>query len=246
MSVIRLADLTLGYDRHPAVHHVEGRFAEGSMTAIVGANGAGKSTLLKGIMGLVSPLGGAVVLEGLKRSDIAYLPQQAEVDREFPLSVLDTVLLGAWRRIGAFGGASRSMRREAESALAAVGLEGFEERSIAALSAGQRQRMLFARMLLQDSRVILLDEPFNAIDARTTADLLALVRRWHSERRTVIAVLHDFEQVRTYFPETLLLARQLVGWGPTGDILTAQNLLSARVMDEAWDEQAPVCQRGRA
>ncbi|MBP6544607.1 MAG: ABC transporter, partial [Piscinibacter sp.] len=103
--------------------------------------------------------------------------------------------------------------------------------------------VLFARVLLQDAQLILLDEPFNAIDARTSADLLAVVRRWHGEARTVVAVLHDMELVRENFPQTLLLAREAVAWGPTAQVLHAENLFRARQMSERWDESAPVCER---
>ena len=116
-------------------------------------------------------------------------------------------------------------RDKIAQALAAVGLNGFENRTIGTLSGGQMQRMLFARVLLQDARLIVLDEPFNAIDAKTSADLLALVRRWHAEKRTVLAALHDMDLVRANFPETLLLARGPVAWGKTADVLTAENLL---------------------
>ncbi|MGQ9371684.1 metal ABC transporter ATP-binding protein [Azospirillum sp. ST 5-10] len=245
-ALVRLHDLTLGYRRHPAVHHLSGAFADGTMTAVVGPNGAGKSTLLKGIVGALRPLQGRIALDGLDRRDVAYLPQQAEVDRDFPIDVLDTVLTGHWRRVGAFAAMGRTLREQGVAALEAVGLAGFERRPIAALSAGQFQRVLFARMLLQDARLILLDEPFTAIDARTTADLLAVVRRWHGEGRTVIAVLHDFDQVRAHFPDTLLLAREPVGWGPTAATLTADNLRRARAMAEAWDDRAAVCERGVA
>jgi zinc/manganese transport system ATP-binding protein len=103
------------------------------------------------------------------------------------------------------------------------------------------QRMLFARVLLQDARLIVLDEPFNAIDAKTAADLIGLVRRWHAERRTVLAALHDMELVRANFPETLLLARGPVAWGATAAVLTAENLLEARRMCEAFDDGATAC-----
>ncbi|MBD3788392.1 MAG: ATP-binding cassette domain-containing protein, partial [Sphingomonadales bacterium] len=135
------------------------------------------------------------------------------------------------------------------TALAAVGLTGFERRPIGALSGGQMQRVLFARLLLQEADVILLDEPFTAIDAKTAADLMALVRRWHGEGRTVVAVLHDLDTVRAEFPETLMIARELVAHGPTAQVLTAANLLRARAMSEAFDDNAPVCtpeQRGAA
>lgn len=241
--LVRLTDLTLGYRRHPAVHHLSGGFRDGSLTAVVGPNGAGKSTLLKAMVGALRPLGGRVALRGLTAADIAYLPQQAEIERDFPIDVLDTVLLGHWRRVGLFRSIGGALTRQAEEALAAVGLSGFERRPIAALSAGQFQRVLFARLLLQDARLILLDEPFTAIDARTTADLLDVVRRWHGERRTVVAVLHDLEQVRSHFPDTLLLAREPVAWGCTADALAPANLIRARAMAESWDDKAALCRR---
>ena len=181
MAAIALHDLTLGYDGHPAVHHLSGVFAAGSMTAVVGPNGSGKSTLLKGITGILRPLGGRIERGGLRISQIAYLPQQAEIDRSFPITVLDLVALGLWKRLGMFGGMRKELWGEARQALTSVGLDGFELRAIGELSAGQFQRVLFARLLLQDCPVILLDEPFTGIDTRTTADSLrggaALARR---------------------------------------------------------------------
>jgi zinc/manganese transport system ATP-binding protein len=243
MDSIVLHDLTLGYDRHPAVHHLSGVFEPGSMTAVVGPNGSGKSTLLKGITGILGPLGGRIERGALEATQIAYLPQQTEIDRGFPITVLDTVIIGLWHRIRMFGGMKRDLWRGAKQALASVGLEGFEGRAIGALSAGQFQRVLFARMLLQDCPVILLDEPFTAIDSQTTADLLNVVRGWHAEKRTIIAVLHDFDQVRTYFPRTLMIAREPIGWGKTDDVLTEENLRRSRRMSEAWNESAEVCTR---
>ena len=238
---ISLRDLTIAYDKHPAVHHLDGRFSPGSMTALVGPNGAGKSTLLKAIIGVLKPASGSIDCAGIHGRDLGYLPQMAELDRAFPLTVADTVLLGAWRRMGALRGVDAVTARQARAALAAVGLEGFERRRIGALSSGQFQRVLFARLLLQDAPVILLDEPFAAIDAGTTRDLLGLMHRWHDEGRTVVAALHDIDQVRAHFPDTLLLARELIAWGPTETALSPANLQRARHMAEGWDESAPVC-----
>jgi len=235
-------NLTLGYDRHPAVHHLSGEIAEGALLAVIGPNGAGKSTLLRGIAGLIRPLSGTVRLGGMGVRDIAYLPQTAEIDRSFPISIFDLVGAGLWRSTGGFGGIGRRERDRISAALAAVGLQGFESRPIGTLSGGQMQRVLFARVMLQDARLIVLDEPFNAIDARTTADLLELVQRWHAEGRTLLAALHDLEIVRAHFPQTLLLARQVVAWGPTSDVLSAQNLLQARRMCEAFDDHAAACE----
>jgi zinc/manganese transport system ATP-binding protein len=151
------------------------------------------------------------------------------------------VAMGLWRRAGLLGGVRRNDRDAVEAAIAAVGLTGFEDRAIGTLSGGQMQRMLFARLLLQDARVIVLDEPFNAIDAKTSADLLELVRRWHGEQRTVLAALHDMELVRANFPDALLLAREPVAWGRTPEVLTPENLSKARHMCEAFDERAEAC-----
>lgn len=238
---LQFRDVTLGYDRHPAVHHLDGEVASGALLAIVGPNGAGKSTLFRGLVGILKPLSGVIETSDLDIRDIAYLPQTVDIDRSFPISVYDFVGTGLWRSTGFFGGMGKAARDKIGQALAAVGLNGFENRAIGTLSGGQMQRMLFARVLLQDARLIVLDEPFNAIDTRTSADLLALVRRWHAEKRTVLAALHDMDLVRANFPETLLLARGPVAWGATADVLTAENLSEARRMCEAFDDSAAAC-----
>jgi zinc/manganese transport system ATP-binding protein len=238
---LQFRNLTLGYERHPAVHHLDGPIQTGALVAVVGPNGAGKSTLFKGIVGVLKPLAGGIDLCGLRARDIAYLPQIADIDRTFPIGVYDMVAMGLWREAGLFGGIGRREREKIREALSGVGLSGFEERPIGTLSGGQMQRALFARLLLQDARLIVLDEPFNAIDAKTSADLLDLIQRWHSEQRTVLAALHDIDLVKANFPETLLLAREPVAWGATPEVLTAANLLKARQMCEAFDDQAGAC-----
>lgn len=243
---IHFTDLTLGYDRHPAVHHLTAGIEAGGMVAIVGPNGAGKSTLLKSVAGALAPLGGGIRIEGGLRRTIAYLPQLAEIDRTFPICLYDLVATGLWRRTGLFGGFSRADRDAVAQALAHVGLTGFERRTIDALSGGQMQRALFARLMLQDADVILLDEPLTAVDTKTAADLLEILRGWHAERRTILAVLHDLSLVRELFPQTLLLARERVAFGATEDVLSSANLQKARHMIEAFDEAAHICEQDRA
>ena len=241
MPALRFCNLTLGYDRHPAVHHLDGVVEAGALIAVVGPNGAGKSTLFKGMVGALKALAGSIERNGLDARNIAYLPQVPDIDRSFPITVYDMVAMGLWRAKGAFGGINGKDHHAIEAAIAAVGLTGFEQRSIGTLSGGQMQRMLFARLIVQDARLIVLDEPFGAIDAKTAADLLDLVRRWHREKRTVLVALHDIELVKANFPETLLLAREPVAWGPTRQVLTAENLAEARRMCEAFDDAAPAC-----
>ena len=235
--MVSVRDLMVSYRRHPAVHHLSGSFECGSLTALVGPNGAGKSTLLKSFVGLVPIEHGSAVL-GVERGQIAYLPQRSEIDRSFPLTVLDCVLLGHWQRNGLHAGITPAAREAAVQALATVGLAGFERRSLATLSGGQFQRVLFARILLQDAQLILLDEPFAAVDEPTIDALMALILRWQAEGRTTIAVLHDFDLVRERFPQTLLLARQALGWGPTATVLTSKTIDQMNRMAEAWRADA--------
>ena len=237
---VTLRDLTVSYRGHPAVHHLSGTFAAGMLTAVVGPNGAGKSTLLGALGGTIHDFEGRIERDPAQR--VAYLPQASALDRSFPVRVHEVVAMGLWSRIGSFGGLRPEDRSGVDQALAAVGLSGFGQRWLGELSAGQAQRVLFARVLMQDAGLILLDEPFNAIDARTTADLLALLHRWKQEARTVIAVLHDIEQVREHFEQVLLLARERVAWGPTAEVLKAEHLFKARQMAEGWDEAAPRCE----
>mgnify|MGYP000865016906 CR=1 FL=1 len=233
-------DLTLGYRSHPAVHHLSGTVRRGSLTAVVGANGSGKSTLMKGIVGVLKPMSGNISRATDVR--IAYLPQQTELDHSFPARVVDLVSLGLWPRRGLLGRHTRQDKAKVAAALEAVGLVGFEHRPIDTLSGGQLQRALFARVLVQDADLILLDEPFNAIDTKTVGDLVALIKRWHGENRTVMVVAHDLDLVRNHFPETLLLARSPVAWGETATTLKPENLLRARRFHEAWEEDAPWCE----
>ena len=241
-ACVTFEDLTLGYNRHPAVHHLSGSVRKGSLTALVGANGSGKSTLLKGIVGVLQPMSG--VCRVAPGTSLAYLPQQSELDRSFPARVVDLVSLGLWPRRGLLGRVRPEDFEAVATALSAVGLDGFGKRPIDTLSGGQLQRALFARVLVQDADLILLDEPFNAIDARTVADLVGLIMRWHGERRTVVVVVHDLDLVRQHFPEALLLARRPVAWGDARSTLAPENLLRARQFNEAWDDDAPWCAPG--
>lgn len=241
-AALAFRNATIGYDRHPALHHLSAHFPAGSMTAVAGPNGAGKSTLLKAAIGHIRPIEGHVEVSGCRRSEIAYLPQLAEIDRQFPLPVFDFVAMGLWGRRGAFGGFRRADDEDVARALAAVGLVGFEQRPLDTLSGGQLQRVLFARLALQDAPLILLDEPFTAVDDRTTHELMDVVAGWNAEGRTVVAVLHDLELVRRRFPRTLLIARRLIAEGDTAAVLTAGHLAAARRHVEAWDEAAPFCE----
>lgn len=232
-ALVELSDLTVSYRRHPAVHHVSGVFRRGSQTALVGPNGAGKSSLLKSLLGLV-PIDHGNVRMNVERCHVAYLPQRFEIDQSFPLSVLDCVLTGYWQQCGLPDSIPMVMRTRALQALEVVGLSGYLQRPVGTLSGGQFQRMAFARILVQDAQLILLDEPFAAIDASTIDALLKLINQWQEEGRTTITVLHDLDLVRRHFPQTLLLARQVVAWGDTMSVLSETNLRQARTNITAY------------
>jgi zinc/manganese transport system ATP-binding protein len=241
--ILDLDDVTIAYDRHPVVHHISGAFAARSLTALVGPNGAGKSTLLKAIAGLLPVTAGAIRFS-IDRRAVAYLPQIVDVDRSFPLRVIDVVDFGHWRKIGALRRLDAHDRAASVASIAAVGLAGLENQPIGQLSVGQFQRVLFARLMVQEAAVILLDEPFNAIDQKTTADLMQVVRTWQDEGRTVIAALHDLEQVKREFPDALLMARELVACGPARQTLSDENLARARALAASWsDPAAAICAR---
>lgn len=226
-AAIELDQLSLGWRDKVAVRDLSGCFRRGSLTAVVGPNGAGKSTLLRGIMGWVTPLAGRIRVSASADS-LAFMPQQGDFDRSFPIAARDFVAMGAWRRVGPWRGFCRSERQRVEGALHAVGLGDFGRRPLATLSGGQLQRALFARLMLHDADIVMLDEPFSAVDRATTEDLMTLLMQWHERGKTVIVVLHDLELVRRHFPQTLLLAGQGVAWCDTEAALTPENLHLAR------------------
>ena len=236
MAAVSLQNLTLGYEGRPVLRGLSGAFPAGKLTGLAGPNGSGKSTLLKGLAGVLDPLGGRIDRGGLDWRDIAYLPQDAGLDRQFPITVEELVGLGLWARQGLFGAVSRADRARRADVLASLGLTAAADRPVAELSGGQLQRALFARVLLQDARLVLLDEPFSALDERTAADLVRVVRGWAGEGRTVVLVLHDLSLARELCDEVLLLAGEVVSWGPTPEALTSEALGRARRWAQACED----------
>nr|WP_272214434.1 zinc ABC transporter substrate-binding protein [Marinicella sp. W31]MDC2880041.1 zinc ABC transporter substrate-binding protein [Marinicella sp. W31] len=186
-ACLTFRDLTLGYNRHLAVRHLNGVVGKGSLTAVIGGNGSCKSTLMKSIVGKLRPLGGSCAVAPGTRP--AYLPQLSELDRSFPARVAGLVSLGLWPRCGLLERHRAQDRQAVSDALMVVGLEGFEKRPVDSLSGGQLQRALF--VLVQDADLVLLDEPFDAVAARTITNLVALIKNWHGAQRTVMVVAHN-------------------------------------------------------
>lgn len=224
--IVQLEDVCFSYAGVPALENVTGFFHTGSLTAVAGPNGAGKSTLLKVIAGIVRPQKGRVLVCPEVGGRIGYLPQTSAIERDYPLTVWQAVSTGLWPDVGSMRSLQTpEMTKRIEKAIEEVGLVGFEQRQIGALSGGQFQRLLFARLLLQDPQIVLLDEPFAAVDARTTKRLMHILLKWHGEGRTIICVLHDLMLIQKYFPESFVLAGKCLGRGHTHEMFE-QKLLS--------------------
>lgn len=217
-SPIVLQNVAVGYGAAPVLSGLNWTIEAGSMTALVGPNGSGKSTILKAIAGEIRPLTGRIA--GNDRDRIGYLPQTTGFDRDFPITVQDVVAMGLWRRLGPFARIGHGPTGTLANAIAKVGLKGLERRSIGTLSGGQLQRALFARLMLLDAEIVLLDEPFAAIDEASVETLMELVRAWHLEGRTIIAALHDLDRVRASFPLTMRIEGDLARTGATHEVLS--------------------------
>lgn len=225
--LVELKGLSVAYDRTMAIQGITGELMPNSLTALVGPNGGGKSTLLKALQGFIKPTKGHILWVDQHTRTMSYLPQLNELDRSFPLIVEEVVGMGLWPQIGPFRKASKVHMKLIQDAMKRVGIPHLKNRLISELSGGQFQRMLFARIILQDASLIILDEPFSGVDATTAESLLELIQDWHRDGKTVMVVLHDLELVQKYFPETLLIARQCIGWGKTSKVLTKTNIKKA-------------------
>ncbi len=236
MNALEVSNLTVSYKAHPVIHHLTVSFPKGQSSAVVGPNGAGKSTLLKAIMGLVPFSEGAITKpDDLK---VSYLSQISEIRRDLPLTLFELVSAGALSRMGLFKGLSQEAIDQIDHALDFVGLAPFADRSIDSLSGGQFQKALFARIVVEGADLILLDEPFNAMDAKTTKELCGLIKRWEAEGKTIIVVLHDLGIAREYFTNTLILARDKIAFGKSVEVITGDNLLKAESVSLGWDSDS--------
>lgn len=203
-AMIVLDNLCIGYDGEAIASPVDGRITRGNLMAIVGANGCGKSTLLKTLAGFIPPVSGKVRWQ-VRRPVIGWLAQRQELDQQFPLTVQDVVSQGAWPRLSLLYGMGPGMRKRIATALERVGLLSLAKAPINTLSGGQFQRMLFARILVQQAPLVMLDEPFTGVDETTTEMLMSLILDMQRHGQTVLAVLHDSEKVARFFPQVLEL-----------------------------------------
>lgn len=230
-SPLAIRGLTVSYGQKPAVFSVDMTVQPGAMTAIIGPNGAGKSTLLKAALGIVKPLSGQVQVYGRtlesQRGRIAYVPQRASVDWDFPTRVIDVVLMGLYRELGLLGRVRGRHKTRAIDCLNRVGMADFADRQIGQLSGGQQQRVFLARALAQDADLYLLDEPFAGVDAATEKAIIAVLKSLRAEGKTVVVVHHDLATVSDYFDNVFLINTRKVAEGPVAEAFTADTLQSA-------------------
>lgn len=228
MVPLLIEDVTVAYHRRPVLWNIDYQAPSGKLIAIVGPNGSGKTTLIKAILDLVPRAAGQVLIFGepycQQRHRVGYVPQRTSVDWDFPVSALDVVAMGMYRKIGWLRPVSRKYREAAKQALDRVGMADFAGRQINQLSGGQQQRVFLARALAQNADLYFMDEPFAGVDASTERAIVDILRVLRESNKTVIVVHHDLQTVHEYFDEVVLLNMRLIAAGPTADVFTPDNL----------------------
>jgi manganese/zinc/iron transport system ATP- binding protein len=230
-AALEVRRLTVSYGSRPVLWDVDASFPAGALSAIVGPNGAGKSTLLRAALGLIPADAGQVMIEGRPAraalDRVAYVPQRDAVDWDFPITVREVVEMGRYRAAGWIRRVPRADRAIVEDALERVGMAGYAGRQIGRLSGGQRQRVFLARALAQQAPLLVMDEPFAGIDARTEAALLDLLRDLRADGHSIVAVHHDIGTVRSAFDWALLLNVRAVAAGPVAEVLVPETIRRA-------------------
>ena len=225
---LSIEDVTVAYHRRPVLWNIDYQAPHSKLIAIVGPNGSGKTTLIKAILDLVPRAAGRVQIFGeayrTQRHRVGYVPQRTSVDWDFPVSALDVVAMGLYRKIGWLKPVTRKHREAAKQALDRVGMVDFAGRQINQLSGGQQQRVFLARALVQNADLYFMDEPFAGVDAATERAIVDLLRSLRKAGKTVIVVHHDLQTVHEYFDEVMLLNMRLIAAGPTSDVFTTDNL----------------------
>lgn len=230
-QAISVRDLSVSYDDNTVLSRVGFDIAAGKLVGIVGPNGAGKTTLIKAMLGLVPVDGGTVsffgddVNEG--RKSCAYVPQRNDIDWDFPINVLETVLLGTYPHLGLLRRPGRAEREWARECLARVGMDDYAARQIGALSGGQQQRVFIARALAQGADLFFLDEPFVGIDAYSEKMIVDILRGLRDEGKTALVVHHDLNKVQDYFDDVLLINKELIAYGPVTETFRRETLTAA-------------------
>lgn len=230
-DAVKVENLQVSYYGKEAVQNVSFAIEKGKLVGIIGPNGAGKSTLLKALLGLIPTDKGQVRILGKEirdiRKQIAYVPQRSNIDWDFPISVLETVVLGTYPNLGPFRKPKKNDKEFSYECLKKVGMETFEDRQIGELSGGQQQRVFLARALAQQTELLFLDEPFVGIDVSSEETIINILKELRDEGKTVLLVHHDLSKSNEYFDELILLNKQLVGCGPVKEVLNPEIISQA-------------------
>lgn len=225
-QTIDVKNLSVSYSGKKAIQDVSFSLDSGKLIGIIGPNGAGKSTLIKGMLDLVSKDSGEVKILGQSvdemRKEIAYIPQRADIDWEFPILVKDTVLLGTYPRLGLFKRPKEKEKKIAMEALTKVGMEDFADKQIGELSGGQQQRVFVARSLAQKADVFFLDEPFVGVDIKSEEIIIDILKKLKNQGKTIFIIHHDLTKIEEYFDEIILINKKIFGAGPVKEIVTPE------------------------
>ncbi|MDO5754753.1 MAG: metal ABC transporter ATP-binding protein [Tissierellia bacterium] len=230
-SIIQVEDLTLSYSDKPVLWDVDLDIVANSRTAIIGPNGAGKSTLMKGILGLMKPVSGFVKIQGKNnieaRKDIAYIPQSASVNWDFPTTVIDVVTMGRYQNLGWIKRPGKKDLEIAKQSLEKMEMSDFKDRQISQLSGGQRQRVFLARSLCSEANIYFMDEPLAGVDMVTERIIMDTVKEFQEQGKTIVAVHHDLNTVKEYFDHVVIINKRIVAAGPVDEIFTEENINKA-------------------
>lgn len=231
VPAIDVKNLTVSYAADVALWNISLQIPQGAVCAIVGPNGAGKTTLLKALLELITPLAGTIKIFGQSfeayREHIAYVPQRRSVDWDFPISVLDVVLMGGYRRLGWFRRPGAAQIAQGYEVLKKVGLQEYAHRHISQLSGGQQQRVFLARALMQDAALYLMDEPFVGVDKKSEQTIIRLLKELQEAGKTVVVVHHDLQTLREYFDWMVLLNVKMIAVGAVKEVFTNEHLEEA-------------------
>jgi ABC-type Mn2+/Zn2+ transport system ATPase subunit len=223
---LEIKNLTVSYNRVPAVHHLNLEIHCGNCIALLGPNGAGKTTLFKAIVGQLPCETGSVTFSGhgSAKTAIAYLPQRTAIDWDFPITVRGLVEMGRYRKLGWWRQFGKEDHAEVEAAVNSMHLKDLADRQISALSGGQQQRAFLARALAQNAHVFLLDEPFTGLDKSSQESLSQTLCQLTKQGNLVIASHHDLRSVPELFDQVIFLNGELIDFGKTGEAFTAANI----------------------
>ncbi|MBY7144173.1 metal ABC transporter ATP-binding protein [Virgibacillus sp. NKC19-3] len=230
-AALSVQHLTVSYGDHTALNNINFHIQQGRLTGVIGPNGAGKSTLMKAALGLISKDSGSVEIYGKPanhmRKKVAYVPQRNNIDWDFPINVLDTVLLGTYPKLGVFHRPKKADRKRASESLEQVGLGDYKKRQIGELSGGQQQRVFLARALAQEAQLFFLDEPFVGIDASSEETIIRVLKELRDNGNTVIVIHHDLSKAEDYFDDLVLINVELIESGPTKTVLNPETITKA-------------------